>query len=216
MIFNKKEREVEEMVIAHLKIVEKILQQFQDMIDYYLERRDLEDKVFKEKAGSIDNLERDADDVKREIETRLFQGAFLPIHREDYVVLIDRVDAVANKTEHVADLLVLTRPRIPEFLVNDFRRIIRTTVESFGPMMQVIETFRADIDKVMEDVKGISKKEQEVDQILWDMTKMLFKSDLDLCEKLHLREVLASIADISNLIEDAADRFRMMAIKRKM
>ncbi len=216
MIFNKKEREVEEMVIGHLKVVEKILQQFKDMIDYYLERRDLEDKVFKEKARSIDNLEHQADEAKREIENRLFEGAFLPIHREDYVVLVDRIDEIANKTEDVADLMVLTRPRIPEFLVGDFRRIIEATVETFVPVMKLIQTFREDIDRVMEDVKTISRKEQEVDQILWDMVKKLFKSDLDLCEKLHLREVMVSIADISDLIEDAADRFRMMVIKRKM
>jgi len=216
MLFSKKERAVEEMVISHLRVIGKVLQEFQRMINDYLDRSGLEDKIFKEEAYTIHKMEHEADIVRREILLRLSQGAFLPIHREDYGKLVEIVDKIANTAEAVADLIVLTRPRIPEFLVDDFNRIAKATVETFEPMNQIIETFQKDLNKVKDVTQAVNKKEEEVDQILWDMTKKLFKSDLDLAEKLHLKEVIESIADISDRIEDAADRFQLMVIKRKL
>ena len=52
----------------------------------------------------------------------------------------------------------------------------------------------------------------------WDaenLTKKLFKSRLDKAEKLHLQQLFDRIALISNVVEDAADRLEIMAVKRR-
>jgi len=71
-----------------------------------------------------------------------------------------------------------------------------------------------DIDQLKDAIIQVTTFETEADRIEWETIKKLFKSDLDLCRKLHVRELVEDIAIISDLAEDAAERVGVMAVKR--
>ena len=73
-----------------------------------------------------------------------------------------------------------------------------------------------DIEKVKDAIIQVTTFETEADKIEWETIKTLFKSDLDLCRKLHIRELIQDIAYISDLSEDAAERLGVMVVKRPL
>ena len=73
-----------------------------------------------------------------------------------------------------------------------------------------------DIDAVKESIARVVTFETEADRLEWETIKKLFKSNLDLARKLHLRELVEDIAYISDLAEDAAERLGVMIVKRPL
>lgn len=212
LFFGKKEKEVEKLIIEHIELVKQTLSKFSSLVNDYLNR----DKQFKEEAHTIHTLERQADSVRRAVAMKLSEGAFLPIYREDYIVLLELVDMIANKVESASDLIVLTRPRIPDFLVNGIKQIVAATLECFGPLEDIYELFQKNLDDVLATAAKVEKQEQEVDRIQWDLIKAVFKSELSMGEKMLLKELIDNVAAISDRIENVSDRFEIMVVKRSI
>jgi len=211
MIFEKKEAAANKLLMQHFEIIGKVLEEFEKMIKYYMKN----EKLFKEQAYRIHTQEHEADLLRRDIRVKLTEGAFLPVYREDYLRLADHVDKIANRAEDVGDYLVLTRPRIPDFLREDLARMVERTRQAYEPLINAMTTLDDDLDRIGRIREEVAEGEQSVDRMLWDMTKHLFKSDLDLAQKLHVKGLLDRVAELSNRIEDVADHFEIMLIKRK-
>ena len=209
-IFGKKEEAVGKLLEEHLIRVERIVQEFETMYQCYL----LRDHDYKEGAGTIDRIEHEADTIRREIMLKLAGGAFLPIHREDYMRLAEHMDDVANATEEASKFLALTRPFLPDFLRDDFSAIVRETVEMIGPLRELLRGMNKKTDVVFALCEEIEQLEKSIDQREAILTKKLFKSDLRQSIKLHLKLLLDRIADVSDIIEDISDRVQVMTIKR--
>jgi predicted phosphate transport protein (TIGR00153 family) len=174
------------------------------------------DRVFKEDSGNIARLEHEADEVRRDIECKLYEGAFLPIYREDYIMLVEQLDQVANQAEAVSQFIMLTRPSVPEMIQEDLRQIARISVEAFRGIVDCVVAVRKDAAQAFAVSKEVQKRESEVDEIVWQMTKKLFKSDLPKAEKIHVKMLIDRIAAVSNRIEDTSDRLAIMAVKSKV
>lgn len=211
MFRDKKAEEAEKLIIKHFGLVQKVLVEFQKMVHDYVTIGE----GFKEDAYQVHKLEHKADTVRRNIALKLYEGAFMPIFREDYILLAEVVDEVANLTESASDFIVLTRPMIPEFLQQNFLEMVDATTDSYVPLTEALEMFNKDLSHLMEMTRKVGDKEQAVDEIFWELTKKLFKSRLDKAEKLHLQQLFDRIAQISNIVEDAADRLEIMAVKRR-
>lgn len=211
MLFNKKEAETDKLLIRHFALISQVLEAFTAMFEHYMR----DEKLFKEQAYRIHTLEHEADLVRRDIQVKLTEGAFLPVYREDYIRMADYVDKIANRAEDVGDFLVLTRPHIPDFLRSDFTRMVSLSVETYEPLKDAMNILRSDMDGITEFRARVAQGEQQVDALVWDMTKNLFKSSLDLAQKLHVKGLIDKIGELSNRAEDVADHFEIMLIKRK-
>ncbi|HCA90278.1 MAG: TIGR00153 family protein [Legionellaceae bacterium] len=65
---------------------------------------------------SIDTLEQDADNIKRDLRLRLPIGLFLPVGRSDLLELLSAQDKIANRAEDIAELVVSRKMLIPASL----------------------------------------------------------------------------------------------------
>lgn len=212
MIFNKKEKEVEKLFMDHYSRVSESLAHLKELLTAYL----ADDREFKDASMRVHQSEQAADAVKQDIESRLYGGAFLPINRGDYIMLAEFIDRVANQAETTANLIVLTRPEIPDFLDNDLLLLLDKAIFSFDGFKSALENVNQDIEAVKESISRVVTFETEADRLEWETIKKLFKSKLDLARKLHLRELVQDIAHISDLAEDAAERLGMMLVKRPL
>jgi len=210
MLLGRKEKEVEKLIVEFFGKVKMTLPELAKMIEDYMSR----DKQFKEDAYQVHIHEHEADEIRRRTLLKLYAGAFLPFYREDYIVLMSSGDEIANKAESVASYLVLTRPAIPDFLEEGVKELAAATVATFKPLEEMLIHFQDDYSKVPKLAGDVESAEQKVDRLQWEMTKSVFKSDLSLAEKLHLKAFIDQIAAISDQIEDVADRFEIMLAKR--
>lgn len=210
MFFDRKEKEVESLFLDHFEKVGNALTHLKEMLSAYL----VGNKDFKEASLRVHQSEHEADLVKQAIESKLYEGAFMPINRADYIVLAEFIDRIANQAEVTANLLVLTRPEVPDFLKEDLTLLLDRSIASFCAIREALLMIHKDLDKVKGAVAEATAREKEADKIEWEAIKKVFKSDLDLARKLHLRELIHDVTAISDQAEDAAERFGIMIVKQ--
>ncbi|UCD77917.1 MAG: DUF47 domain-containing protein [Desulfobacterales bacterium] len=213
MLLFKKEKQVIELILKHLDLVEETLKTGIRTIELYLENNISEAKVLARKVRSI---ESEADIVRYDIRDKLYSGAYLPLLREDIYKLIESIDKVANAGEACCDFFLNQRPVIPDEMKPHFLAVAR---ESLGIVdnlkLAVLCYFKGEckIETVREHTKEIGMQESRVDKLEWDLTKEIFTSSVDFAHQLQMRNCLESIVEVSDRAEDAGDQLELATLK---
>jgi len=214
MAFFKKEKQVVEAILKYLEIVEECITTGLRTLEFYL-ADDL--KEAKLAARKTRELESDADIIRYDIRNKLYFGAYLPLLREDIYKLVENIDKVANAAEACCDFFLNQRPEFPDDLKTRFLDISK---ESLGIVKSlkyaVLCFFKGDctLEVVREHSKEVGMEESIVDKKEWDLTKSIFIfPDLDFAHKLHLKQCLDFIVEVSDRAEDAADQLELATLK---
>lgn len=213
MIIFKKEKQVIELVIRHLDKVEETLETASKTIHAYL-NSDI--KKAKELAIKVDGLEAEADEKRHEIRDKLYSGAYLPVLREDIYRLVESIDKVANAAEASCDFFLDQRPAIPADLNQSFVLLTRESLGIIAPLKTAVLCFlkgECSIEIVRKSTTDVGMIESEVDKMEWDLTKAIFKSSLDYGHKIHLRNCVETLVEVSDRSEDAAGRLELTVLK---
>jgi predicted phosphate transport protein (TIGR00153 family) len=212
-VFFKKEKEVIELILKHLELVEDSIKTGIRTIELYLDDNISEAKVLGRKVRSE---ESEADIVRYKIRDKLYSGAYLPLLREDIYKLIESIDKVANAGEACCDFFLNQRPVIPDELKPAFVEVVKESLGIIDNLkLAVLCYFKGEckIETVREHTKEIGMQESRVDKLEWDLTKAILTSPMDLAHKLHLRLCLESIVEISDRAEDAGDQLELATLK---
>ena len=212
MLF-KKEKEVIELILKHLDLVEDAMKTGINTVENYLENNISEAK---ELARKVRSLESEADVVRYETRDKLYSGAYLPLLREDIYKLIESIDKVANAGEATCDFFLNQRPVIPDELKPAFFEVVKESLGIIDNLkLAVLCYFKGEckIEVVREHTKEVGMQESRVDKLEWDLTKAILTSPMDLANKLHLRLCLESIVEISDRAEDAGDQLELATLK---
>ncbi len=212
-ILGKKEKEIVRKLFDFLDVISHTLLELRKTLEAYFQGRETE---FVELVERVRTSEHDADNLRREVESLMYGGAFLPNSRGDLLGIIESADRVANKAEYVADMLELERPFIPNFLAARLIKILDLSTETYEALKVAITLLFEDLDKVNEKVLLVEQKEHEVDIEERATIKQIFASDIPHSQKLHLRELVRSIADIADRAEDCSDRVEVVSLKRRV
>ena len=213
MFFFKKEKEVVELLLKHLDIVEKCLTSAIKTVQVYLQGNINEAK---EMAKGVDGIESEADMIRYEIRDKLYAGAYLPRLREDIYRLVESVDEVANAGEHCCDFILNQRPDIPEDLKVMFQAAVQESLGIIKPLKHSIVCFLKGVCPInvsRQHARDVGLKESDVDSIQWDLTKDIFTSTLDHSHKIHLKLCLDAIAVVSDKAKEAADQLDLVILK---
>ncbi len=212
-IFGGKESGVFKAIDDHLRVVEESLVAFKALMNAYLSG-DLENaKAFEREVGA---LESKADGLRRSIETMLYEGAFLPANRGDYVRLSELVDQVADAAESAAHTLILAKPKVSDELKREILRLVDATVETYRLLIGAVNALNTDVDKALELSKAVEDAEEAADAVEYDVKGKLFESEsVTTYAKVIWNQVLTKIGDIADRAEDASDQVMLMAIKRR-
>ena len=213
MFFFKKEKEVVELLLKHMDVVEECLTTGIKTIQTYLKGNTREAK---ELAKRVDKIESGADLIRYEIRDKLYAGAYLPRLREDIYRLVEAVDAVVNAGETCSDFFLNQRPVIPEELKVMFQAAVQESLGIVSPLKHSVMCFlkgECPIEVSRQHAKEVGLKESDVDEIVWDLTKEIFTSSLEYSHKIHLKLCLDAIAKVSDRAEDAADQLDLVILK---
>ncbi len=213
MIFGKKEDDVLKALDEHMYLVEKCLNTFSKGMESYL-KEDLQACANVRK--NIIEYEHKADIKRREVQMKLYEGAFMPLYRDDIYSFMDALDDVADKTKNLINTIVLEKPLIPRFLVSEFLELTENTIAPFVNLKKAIESFKSDRKNILAEAEEVEKKEHLVDKIEYMVRKKIFESELHLSEKMALRDFAMNVANISDKIEDCSNLLEIMAVKRQL
>lgn len=212
MIF-KKEKEVIQLIIEHLQKVEECITTGEKALISYLSG---EKKEAKHLSVLVDSLETEADYITEKIRNLLYSGAYLPLLREDIYRLVENMDKVANAMEACCDFFLNQRPTIPEQFNHGLVEIIKKSTGTMIPLKEAVLCFlegKCPEETTRIYTKDVGVEESEVDKLEWDLTKLIFTSSVDHSFKIHLKQCLDTIVEISDRAEDAADHLEMVTLK---
>ncbi len=207
-----KAKKIEELVLRHLRQVDESLSAYHKALIAYVVDRDVD--MAKAMALETHKAEGKADDIRREVEIKLLNGALLAPSRRDLLEIIEQVDRLANSGEAVLDTLLLERFEIPEVVVERVVSIASETEKIIEAVNQAIHALFHDTSQVVEHTREIEKREGNVDRLERDALKAVFKMDAELAYKIQLRDFIEQLVEISDRAEDLSDRLDIMVAER--
>ena len=214
MFFGRKESKTNDLMQEHIDRVQETLDLFEDLMEAYLGG----EKDFPKISLAVHDKEHEADEARREVESNLYEGAFMPVFREDYFVFTELVDQVADRAETCADMIGQQDPEVPDKFQDDLKELTHSVTKSFDALKGVPELLEsASKEEIRERVRTIGSDEEAVDKMEWNLIERVWEyEDFDLAHKMQLRDLNNLIASIADKVERVSDRMNIMIVKRKL
>jgi predicted phosphate transport protein (TIGR00153 family) len=208
---------VEKHLDEHMKLVLSSVELLQDLSDA-CRRYDWE--AVGSTAEKIANVERTADDVKRNVELGLYSGRIFTGLKEDFVRLADSVDMIADRSKEVSRMLAL---RVPEkeavdLLFSgkvDLKAMVSGTIEIVKLLESSIETMSIDMKAALNMAHDVEKMEEKLDDIKLELLRYLTANERSLksLSYLQIRDFIFSLDLVADAAEDASDVVTSMIVK---
>lgn len=212
----RKTKQMESMIDDYLDRVIHGGLLFKEGLRYYLDD-DLD--AFEDRLADIDALESEADTIRRRIESQLYTQTLIPESRGDVLGIIEHTDEVLNITAETLMMMSVESPNIPQPLRQLIRELGDVSVSCLDELIATIRSYFRDVERVRDGTTRVLFYEKEADKIADRIKRAIFKDDSiidDLSLKLHLRDCVANIENISDTAEEVSDRLSIAAIKRTM
>ncbi|MCH8487790.1 MAG: DUF47 family protein [Candidatus Cyclonatronum sp.] len=185
---------------------------FKKGIKFYLDGRFEE---FEQRLAELIELEKRADHLRRDIETKLYTKTLIPEFRGDVLGLLEHSDAVLNQ---ISDTLLEFSVEKPETL-DDLRdlkhELAKNAIKASEFMVKSIRCYFRDLSAVRDNIKQVHFSREETNRLSEKYKREIFsRKELRLSHKMHLRYFARSIESIADDAEDLCDRLAIAAIKR--
>ena len=213
MFFWKKERQVRQQVEAYLHETEQCLERFRDTFAEYL--ADGLTERFERLVQQTHAREAAADDRRREIEQALYDQALIPESRGDILGLLEAVDLVPNKAESACFQVSTEQLARPAEFADRFEQIVAGSVAAHDDLCAAVRALFDDPSSVREIAVRVSQREGQVDGQEQALIRTIFASELESGRKILLKDLVLSLGSISDRAENAADRIRIVSVKRR-
>ena len=211
-LFFSKTNKLLEMIEEYLEKVAECMEQARKTLFLYMKKGSCDE--FDDLVAKTHMAESCSDDLRREIEISLYEKALIPESRGDILGLLEAVDKIPNKAESVAFQIQTEALRIPDEFKSDLCKIININLNIFEDIKRAVRAVFKNIKEVRDITNEIDKKESSSDSMERALIKKLFSSDIDIGEKILLKELIIEIGSISDRAENTADRLNIMAVKR--
>ena len=172
-------------------------------------------RSLREAVGAAEN---EADISLRAMIDSLSEGAYLPSTREDLIAIATSCDNIANKCESIADLVVIFKFVFPPEFSKDCEAIFDITKKQFALLENSISMLFSKLNVLQKDASildEIRSLESEIDKIEFKVDEEIFNGDLAPLAKMQFFDIVKYLCDVSDIIEDIADKIQIMLIARK-
>ena len=200
---SKKEQEVTDNMRKHIKLLCSSC----DLFRMALEKND------RNLMRKLIDLERESDSIRREIISKIYEGAFLPYLRPDLCRFVEIVDHVFDVLEDI--VLYYLDGKIPEQIKNE---CIRVAYLNLKICEMLLITFEAMLkgDDLREKTLAIRIYEKKIDDIKFSLIKDIHKIPIsNFWEGKILSDFISGLTAISNIIEDASDYLQIINVSMK-
>lgn len=207
----RKTKELEDQIDQYLDVVVRGALVFQQGVKYYLEKRNDE---FEERLSEVSSMEKKGDSLRRDIESKLYTHTLIPESRGDVLGLLESTDEVLNLTEETLLQFSVEIPDILPELHHLYLDLAQASVSAVDCMVKAIRSYFRDLASVRDYISKVSFHESESDKIAEKIKRIVFRKDLQLSRKIHMRYFAYHIEQIADEAEDVCDRLAIATIKR--
>ncbi len=210
------------LLFKRTKIIEKQIDEFLDAISQgaivfnrglknYLENDQVK---FQTRLNTINEQEKTADNLRREVENALYSHSLIPEQRGDVLGLLENMDDVIDMLKEALTVFSIESPDIfPEFH-DDFLELADCSASAVESVVQAVRAFFTDVNSVKNHLHKVYLYEKEADKISFTLKRKIFSANSDLCTKIHQRYFATYVDSIADVAEGAADRLSIYTIKR--
>lgn len=171
--------------------------------------------------GEISQLEKSADQVKRELRTSLPNGIFMPIKRQDILGLLTQQDKIANKAKDISGRILGRKLQIPQPLQESFKIYLARCLDATKQAKKVInelddllETgFKGrEVDLVESMINELDLIEDDTDRLQIGLRADLLaiEQDLNPVDVMFLYDIIEWVGDLADSAERVGSRLELM------
>lgn len=169
----------------------------------------------------INQLERRADELKREIRLKLPRGLFMPLARTDLLELLTQQDKIANRAKDIAGLMIGRQLMFPAELNADLLAYVdrcldatELAAKAINEMDDLLECgFRGrEVELVEQMVHQLDDIEDDTDRLQVTLRQKLYarEASLNPIDAMFLYKVLETIGDLADQADRVGARLELM------
>lgn len=186
---------------------------FVQLWQHYL-RHGAESEAFVVALAELQDVEKQADDLRREIENTLYRKTLIPDLRSDVALLIETADRLINQQETIGLHLQIERPEIPLSVHAELMELLEAVGNTIDHTLLCARSFLSDLRRVQEYHQKVILFESDANTCCTRAKTKLFETDLPLVNKVQLRYFFDRIDQVASQAEDISDRISIFTLKR--
>jgi len=174
---------------------------------------------FEEFRLEVDQLESEAESIKKRIRDHLPKGTLIPVDKFQLFRYMREQDKVLDAIEEALDWLSFRpEPGIPAALEKDFFLLVDAVLDPVEEMCRLVQEagkyFRSYSEKQRKFVKDIvhtlARQEHEADKVEDGIKEKLLNMKIETTTVFHMIRLAETIGSIADHAENAADMVRSM------
>ncbi len=174
-----------------------------------------------EVRDSIEALEHQADDLKKEIRLHLPKSLFMPVPREDLLGLLLVQDKIANRSRDVSGLVLGRKMQIPGAIAEQFLDFVDRNIDAAKQarkgVRELDELFTAgfrgaEVDLVSGMIEELDRIETDTDEKQASLRAALFdiEGSLNPVDAVFMYQVIELIGQIADMSERVGRRLELL------
>ncbi|MFT6776571.1 MAG: putative phosphate transport protein (TIGR00153 family) [Paraglaciecola sp.] len=178
-------------------------------------------KSAQEHQKNISMLEKQADEIKRELRTSLPSGIFMPIQRQDVLELLTQQDKIANKAKDISGRILGRQLTIPIELHESFLEYLNRCLDATNQAKRVInelddllETgFKGRELRLVEDmIVRLDEIEDDTDRLQISLRRGLLalEKGLNPVDVMFLYSIIEWVGELADISERVGSRLELM------
>lgn len=186
---------------------------FKEAIKDYVQQRHEE---FESRRQQVSDLENRADELRRDIERKLYVHTLIPEARGDVLGLLEHMDEVINVAKQTLTEFSVEHPDIPADLNEDYLELADYAGRAVEELVMAARAFFREPASAPDHIHKVAFWEKEADKVAWRLKRKLFSTDLKLSQKIQLGYFSKHIGTLSDEAEDVSERLAICTIKRSI
>jgi len=178
-------------------------------------------KTAQQHQKAISMLEKEADEIKRELRINLPMGIFMPIQRQDVLDLLTQQDKIANKAKDISGRILGRQLAIPAELHESFLEYLKRCLDATDQAKKVInelddllETgFRGRELRVVENmIERLDEIEDDTDRLQVSLRRGLLalEKELNPVDVMFLYSIIDWVGELADISERVGSRLELM------
>lgn len=203
-----------DLLSDHVRKVQDSVRVLANATDTFLECKDSE---LCNAFQKISVLEGEADAIKGELIEQLTKAAPSLLYREDFLRLVVRVDEIAESCQSISRLMTrLSKLKwIPEgSIAKELKVMAEAILMTYEALRDSILALPMNPRRSIQLVGRVHDAEAKVDEIYHDLDFTLLTEVKQIERLLVFRDLIGLLEHMTDLMEDASDDLRVLALHR--
>jgi len=169
----------------------------------------------------IEELEHQADDIKKKIRLHLPKSLFMPVPREDLLELLLVQDKIANRTKDVSGLVLGRKLRVPASISKQFLEFVDRNIDAAKQARKSVreldELFTAgfkgaEVNLVQGLIEELDRIETDTDEKQAELRAALFEIEdtLKPVDAVFMYQVIELTGEIADMAERVGRRLELL------